>query len=85
MIELQKFNGEDFVLNCDMIESIEKTPDTMIKLITGKKILVKNPVSEVVEKVIKYQQLCHQTVRVIDRRLGETEELAGEEPVVVLK
>ena len=85
MIEVTKFNGEKIVLNADWIESVEKTPDTVIKLITGKKILVKNPVEEITGLVIKYKQLCHQTVRVIDRRISREEEETGGEPVVVIR
>lgn len=41
MIELTKLNDKKITLNCDLIEIIEETPDTVITLTTGKKIIVK--------------------------------------------
>ncbi|MGB9779303.1 flagellar FlbD family protein [Caldanaerobacter sp.] len=56
MIYVTKLNDEQFVLNADLIESIEKTPDTVISLTTGKKIVVKETPEEVVKKVIEYKR-----------------------------
>ena len=41
MVELTKYNEQKFLLNCDLIETIEETPDTVITLVNGKKIIVK--------------------------------------------
>ncbi len=41
MIELTKLNENKFILNADLIETIEETPDTVITLVSGKKIIVK--------------------------------------------
>jgi len=64
MIALQRLNGQTFVLNADLIETIESTPDTIIKLTTGKTMVAKNSLEDVVRKTIKYKQLCHQTIQV---------------------
>jgi len=40
VIELTRFNGERFVLNADQIEMVEGAPDTVIRLLSGKKLLV---------------------------------------------
>ena len=37
MIELTRLNNRKFMLNCDLIESVEETPDTVITLVSGKK------------------------------------------------
>jgi len=58
MIELTKLYNEKIVINADLIEFVESTPDTMITTTTGKKILVKEPAKEVVEKVIEYRRKC---------------------------
>ena len=42
MIRLQRLNKEQFVLNADLIETLEATPDTVVTLTTGKKLMVKN-------------------------------------------
>ncbi len=39
MIEITKMNGQKILLNPDLIEMVEETPDTVIKLTTGKKLL----------------------------------------------
>lgn len=50
MIKLKRLNGEFIVINNDLIETIEETPDTVLTLTTGKKILVRETVDEVIEK-----------------------------------
>ncbi len=59
MITLIRFNSDDqeFVLNCDLIETVEETPDTVITLTTGKKILVEERMDEIVRKVIDYRRI----------------------------
>ncbi len=56
MIELTKLNGLKFVLNGELIESVEETPDTVISTTTGKKFIVAEKVEEVVEKVVEYKR-----------------------------
>jgi len=65
MITLQRLNKETFVLNADFIETLEATPDTVVTLTNGKKLMVKNSVEDVVKQVIAYKQMCHQSIRVI--------------------
>jgi flagellar protein FlbD len=59
MIKLTRFNGKIFVLNDELIEIMEETPDTVIKLSNNKKIVVKEGVDEVIEKIIKYKRKIH--------------------------
>lgn len=65
MIELTRFNGERFVLNSDLIEMVECTPDTVIRLVSGKKLVVKETVESVVERIVEYGQRIH-CVAVVD-------------------
>ncbi len=41
MIEITKLNGDKIMINADLIEIVEETPDTVITLTTGRKIIVK--------------------------------------------
>ena len=41
MIELTKLNDIKFMVNADIIEMVEETPDTVVTLTTGKKMIVK--------------------------------------------
>ena len=56
MIKLSLINGTAIVLNSDLIELIEATPDTMIALTSGKKMLVKETVDEVIERIVQFRQ-----------------------------
>ena len=55
MIELTRFNETKFTLNAEVIEMIEETPDTVITLTTGKKIIVKESRQEVSDLVKLYR------------------------------
>jgi flagellar protein FlbD len=54
MIRLTRLNRKQMTINALLIESIEETPDTIITLITGKKLTVLEPEAEVVQLVTKY-------------------------------
>ena len=56
MIKLEKLNGSMVVVNAELIESVEATPDTVINLATGNRFLVKNPVDEVIAKIVEYKK-----------------------------
>ena len=56
MIRLIRFDGQEILLNIDVIKSIEKVPETVINLTTGEKIKIKNSVRDVVEKMKAYQE-----------------------------
>lgn len=55
MIKLKKLNGKEFILNCELIESIASTPDTVITTVDGKVFVVKDEVENIVEKVIEFK------------------------------
>ncbi len=57
MIELTKLNKKKFILNCELIESIESTPDTVLTLRNGKLYLVTESPEEIVKMTIAYKQL----------------------------
>ena len=56
MISLTRLNGKPLVVNAELIELIERTPDTILTLTTGRKIMVKEGVAEVVERVKEYRR-----------------------------
>ena len=55
MIHLHRIKGEELVLNADLIELIEATPDTVITLIDGRKIVVQEPPDAVVDAVRRFR------------------------------
>lgn len=56
MIYLKRMNNKEFVLNVDLIEIIEETPDTVITLTNGHKMIVMESVNEVIQKIIEYKR-----------------------------
>jgi len=56
MISLTRLNGQPFVLNAELIRTIEQTPDTTITLVNGDHIVVQEPVEEVVERAVEYHR-----------------------------
>jgi len=57
MISVTRLDGSLLVVNADLVLTVEKTPDTMIRLTTGDRFLIREPVAEVIEKVVAYQRL----------------------------
>lgn len=55
MIKLTRFNGSVFVLNCELIETVEATPDTVISTVHGKKYTCLETVDKVIEKIVEYK------------------------------
>lgn len=55
MIELTRLNGSPMVLNSDLIKIAEASPDTMLTLINGEKLIVREEPAEVVERVLAYR------------------------------
>ncbi|HHZ13089.1 MAG: flagellar FlbD family protein [Caldicoprobacterales bacterium] len=56
MIKVTRLNGKEFVINTEIIEFIESTPDTVITTTTGKKVIVKEDVDEVINRVIEFKR-----------------------------
>ncbi|MBP2653112.1 MAG: Flagellar protein [Firmicutes bacterium] len=65
MIKLTKFKTRDheFVINADLIETIEETPDTVITLTSGKKLIVNESMDEVVRRVMEYRRALYRNSR----------------------
>ncbi|GAB4317207.1 MAG: flagellar FlbD family protein [Candidatus Zixiibacteriota bacterium] len=59
MIKLTQLTGRPIVINADLIEFVEATPDTIISLTTGKKIMVQESDDEVIRLTAAYRRLCH--------------------------
>lgn len=59
MIKLRRLNNSEIILNSELIEYIEETPDTIITLVNGHKIVVLESPEEVIEKVIIFKQKIH--------------------------
>ena len=56
MIVVTKINDKEITINNDLIEMIESTPDTTITMSTGKKIIVRESVEEIVARVVEFRK-----------------------------
>jgi flagellar protein FlbD len=77
MIRVTRLNHELIVVNADLIEYIETTPDTVISLTTGEKFMVLESPDEVVTRAIEFGRQLHQKPV---RPFGLTPEHFGENP-----
>jgi len=59
MIYVTRLNGKAFVLNCDLIETMEETPDTVITLTGGNKYVVSERMDVLIPRITNYHQRCH--------------------------
>ena len=73
MIRLTRINGKQFVLNCVLIKYLESTPDTVITLTSGEKLMVLEAVDAVIQATILFRQKLFQ-----NPLLNHSEKLGGE-------
>jgi len=55
MVHLTRLNNQPFIVNADLIKFIENSPDTVITLVTGEKLVVRESVDEVLERISDFQ------------------------------
>lgn len=53
---MTRLNQRELVVNSDLIEFLEATPETIISMTTGKKIVVKEPVEEVLRRIVDFRR-----------------------------
>jgi flagellar protein FlbD len=63
MIRLTRINHQQIVVNSDLIEHVESTPDTVLTLTTAQKIRVLESVDDVVDRVIEFRRKILQPQR----------------------
>jgi len=62
MITLTRLNGHSFVINAEKIRYLEATPDTVVCCDSGEKLMVKEPVGEVIRRAIEYARVIRRPV-----------------------
>lgn len=56
MIFITRLNGRLFVVNADLIETVEATPDTVVTLTSGSKYIVRETVDEIIRRVVAFRR-----------------------------
>ena len=77
MIELTRLNGRPMVLNSDLIKTAEASPDTMLTLINGEKLIVRETIEEIEEKVTAYRARLLAVVAKRMHHFGDLERVAA--------
>lgn len=60
MIRLTRLNHTPIVVNAELIEYLETTPDTVISLVNGQKLAVRESLEAVMDRIIDYQRQIRQ-------------------------
>jgi flagellar protein FlbD len=84
MIELTRLNGSRFSINCDLIKYADSTPDTVLTLVTGEKLVVLEARNEVMRKTMEFRASVLHTawpeaeVALAGKRARDMQETAAE-------
>lgn len=62
MIQLTRLNSHPLTVNSDLIKFIEQSPDTLITLVNGEKIVVRESVQEVLDRIVEFRRSVLQTI-----------------------
>jgi flagellar protein FlbD len=57
MIQLTRLNNHALIVNCDLIKFVESAPDTVLTLVSGEKIVVREAPQEVLERIMRFRRL----------------------------
>jgi flagellar protein FlbD len=60
VIRVSRLNGKEFVINCELIKQVESTPDTVITLTTGEKLLVRESLDDIIRGTMDYRKRLYQ-------------------------
>src|SRR5690349_3356358 len=68
MIQLTRLKNQLMVVNSDLVKYVEKAPDTLLTLLTGEKVVVRESVEEVLAKIVEFRRtiLAGMTLRAED-------------------
>ena len=56
MIRVHRLNEQEFLINCELIEFVEETPNTVISMVSGRKIVVKETSEQIKKLIIEYKR-----------------------------
>ncbi len=57
MIQLTKLNNQPLAVNADLIKFVEQAPDTVLTLISGEKIVVRESAEEVIRRIVEFRRV----------------------------
>jgi flagellar protein FlbD len=57
MIQLTRLNGQLLAVNSDLIKFVERSPDTMLTLVNGEKVIVRESMDQVISKIVEFRRV----------------------------
>jgi len=75
MIQLTRLNNQPLVVNSDLIKFVENAPDTVLTLVTGEKLVVREASQEVLAKIVEFRRTIYSglpvgVMQTLERRAG---------------
>ncbi len=71
MIQLTRLNNTRLAVNCDLIKYVEEAPDTVITLLNGEKLVVRETTAEVIDRVCRFRRSILAAIRPDDPEMIE--------------
>lgn len=68
MIRVTRLDGKETVVNEDQVLMVEDTPDTVLTFMNGHRLVVKEPVDEVIDRTVQFKRRLHSGLQVISNR-----------------
>jgi flagellar protein FlbD len=65
MIAVKKINGQEIIVNCELIETIEFSPHAVMTLTTGEKLIVDETRDDLLRKIIEYKRAINKRSEVL--------------------
>lgn len=56
LVRVHRLNNQEFLVNCELIEFVEETPNTVISMVSGRKLVVSETSEEVKSLIIEYKR-----------------------------
>jgi flagellar protein FlbD len=79
MIRLTRLNNHPLTVNSDLIKFVEQSPDTVITLINGEKVIVRESADEVVRRIVEFRRSVLQGIPLTWDRTGTMCSLAKDQ------
>ena len=70
MIRLTRLDGSHIYVNAELIEFLEETPDTIVSLTTGRKLVVREAAAEVSDQMVALERRIHGAERQVPTETG---------------
>ena len=64
MVKITDVGGHVMYINLDLIEKITTIPDTLISLLNGTKIMIKESPEEIIERIVQFRRRCNDKVNI---------------------